>query len=182
MHGLRSILSPVASINNFLEYDAKTCIDAADSVDDNEAKLRRISALSARARGIRDSIARKGDWYYIFRKAKRLGINVTDCNQDFQNKMKEYLIKCLENETNIKSRKLWEDFRSLFKVTLWSISDNTEKAETIESLRQVAYKLGDQFTPKVNINNIDAECEKYVENIVDVYKLNAQKKVTDDYY
>ena len=165
-----------------MEYDAKTCIDAADSIDDNEAKLNRINSLSARARGIRDSINRKGEWYHIFEKAKRLGIDVTECNQDFQNKLKKYLINCLGSENNIKSRDLWNDFRSLFKVTLWSVADNTEKAETIESLKDVAYNLGDRFTPKVNINRIDDECEKYVENIVKHYKLDTQMAVTDDYY
>ena len=138
--------------------------------------------MSARARGIRDSINRRGDWYNIFEKAKRLGIDTTDCNQEFQNKLKIYLINCLDSENNIKSRNLWTDFRSLFKVVLWSVTDNAEKAETIQSLKDVAYQLGDRFTAKVNINNIDDECEKYVENIVNYYKLDTQNPVTDDYY
>ena len=45
----------------------------------------------------------------------------------------------------------------------------------------VAYKIGVRFKPKVNINNIDDDSEKYVENIAKYCKLDTQEAVTDYY-
>ena len=47
----------------------------------------------------------------------------------------------------------------------------------------VARKLDLQIDIKSEyIHNIDAECETYVENIINAKTLNTQHKITDDYY
>ena len=171
IHGMRAAIAPMTTYNNTVEYEAKTIIDAADSISYSENQLKAMEGFSSSANSVRQSIIEKGIWFDIIKKAQELGFEVPKMNTNFQEELIKFFLKCLSGDDCVKSRKQWNLFKTLFKTDDWQFATEAELTQLIAKSQKIAFALAKNYTPKIDANNMDRECENYVKYVIENFNL-----------